>query len=134
MIRRPPRSTLFPYTTLFRSDGAARWARRPAARGDRRDGGRVTHDPTLLPADLPVPEDDGAADHLPGAPVPSVPLVATTGDPVDLAERSRTGTVVLVVAPRDVADGRRVGLIMKETSGRSGGACRRRFRSEERRG
>jgi len=22
MIRRPPRSTLFPYTTLFRSDGA----------------------------------------------------------------------------------------------------------------
>src|SRR3712207_7585524 len=25
MIRRPPRSTLFPYTTLFRSDGANRW-------------------------------------------------------------------------------------------------------------
>src|SRR5256885_3454889 len=24
MIRRPPRSTLFPYTTLFRSDGLAR--------------------------------------------------------------------------------------------------------------
>src|SRR5256885_4115312 len=24
MIRRPPRSTLFPYTTLFRSDGHAR--------------------------------------------------------------------------------------------------------------
>src|SRR3712207_143817 len=33
MIRRPPRSTLFPYTTLFRSRvgrGAARWHRRPA--------------------------------------------------------------------------------------------------------
>src|SRR2546421_3115929 len=28
MIRRPPRSTLFPYTTLFRSDGAGS---RPAA-------------------------------------------------------------------------------------------------------
>src|SRR2546430_3420518 len=28
MIRRPPRSTLFPYTTLFRSDAVAR--RRPA--------------------------------------------------------------------------------------------------------
>src|SRR2546430_4134040 len=27
MIRRPPRSTLFPYTTLFRSHGAARLAR-----------------------------------------------------------------------------------------------------------
>src|SRR3712207_7029160 len=25
MIRRPPRSTLFPYTTLFRSGAAARW-------------------------------------------------------------------------------------------------------------
>src|SRR3712207_7772631 len=31
MIRRPPRSTLFPYTTLFRSRAAAR-ARLPAAR------------------------------------------------------------------------------------------------------
>src|SRR3712207_7775806 len=25
MIRRPPRSTLFPYTTLFRSDGVPLW-------------------------------------------------------------------------------------------------------------
>src|SRR3989441_10190701 len=25
MIRRPPRSTLFPYTTLFRSDGGENW-------------------------------------------------------------------------------------------------------------
>src|SRR5256885_13899942 len=34
MIRRPPRSTLFPYTTLFRSlRGAARSARRDDARG-----------------------------------------------------------------------------------------------------
>src|SRR3712207_7728115 len=37
MIRRPPRSTLFPYTTLFRSDaGANRWRaipRVPEARG-----------------------------------------------------------------------------------------------------
>src|SRR2546430_10021911 len=32
MIRRPPRSTLFPYTTLFRST---------AGRPDRPDGGRV---------------------------------------------------------------------------------------------
>src|SRR3712207_8819098 len=31
MIRRPPRSTLFPYTTLFRSGGRAR-GRRPARR------------------------------------------------------------------------------------------------------
>src|SRR3712207_8623223 len=32
MIRRPPRSTLFPYTTLFRSHGGARAAGRPARR------------------------------------------------------------------------------------------------------
>src|SRR5256885_12623614 len=51
MIRRPPRSTLFPYTTLFRSQGLAPRARplnqppanrpasggvRPRSRGDRR--------------------------------------------------------------------------------------------------
>src|SRR2546426_5584451 len=27
MIRRPPRSTLFPYTTLFRSRGRAQWGK-----------------------------------------------------------------------------------------------------------
>src|SRR3712207_8740819 len=31
MIRRPPRSTLFPYTTLFRSAGAPRWQDRKGA-------------------------------------------------------------------------------------------------------
>src|SRR2546426_9095859 len=37
MIRRPPRSTLFPYTTLFRSGGARRRSRRVRRRdaGDR---------------------------------------------------------------------------------------------------
>src|SRR3712207_8441404 len=40
MIRRPPRSTLFPYTTLFRSGAAALAGRgREAERGDARDGG-----------------------------------------------------------------------------------------------
>src|SRR3712207_8550624 len=33
MIRRPPRSTLFPYTTLFRSGGGARAAGATAAGG-----------------------------------------------------------------------------------------------------
>src|SRR3712207_8618921 len=32
MIRRPPRSTLFPYTTLFRSKGASGYARGDSAR------------------------------------------------------------------------------------------------------
>src|SRR5437588_4193094 len=31
MIRRPPRSTLFPYTTLFRSSRRSSWARSGAA-------------------------------------------------------------------------------------------------------
>src|SRR2546422_6159609 len=37
MIRRPPRSTLFPYTTLFRSRSAP--PRRPAGSGRRRSSG-----------------------------------------------------------------------------------------------
>src|SRR2546430_10731715 len=37
MIRRPPRSTLFPYTTLFRSDTAGRQI--PAVNRFRKDAG-----------------------------------------------------------------------------------------------
>src|SRR3712207_6920235 len=40
MIRRPPRSTLFPYTTLFRSRGPAARPRRGGP--DRRAGGTGT--------------------------------------------------------------------------------------------
>ena len=57
-------------------------------------------EPNALPSDLPVPDDDGAADHLAGSDVPSVPLVATGGGTVDLAERSRAGTVVVFAYPR----------------------------------
>jgi peroxiredoxin len=39
-----------------------------------------------LPADLPVPEDDGAAAHLTGAVMPSITLPATSGEPVDLSK------------------------------------------------
>ena len=38
-----------------------------------------------LPENLPVPVDDGAADHLPGMSLPSVPLRSTAGNVVDLA-------------------------------------------------
>src|SRR3712207_8952001 len=37
MIRRPPRSTLFPYTTLFRSQREARGVVQQQARGDSGD-------------------------------------------------------------------------------------------------
>src|SRR5437899_8805041 len=46
MIRRPPRSTLFPYTTLFRSErgilarAILEHERHAAGRSDARDGGR----------------------------------------------------------------------------------------------
>jgi peroxiredoxin len=52
-----------------------------------------------LPGDLPVPEDDGAADHLRGAAVPSVVLPATVGEPVDLVEAA-CGTLVLYIYPK----------------------------------
>src|SRR3712207_7772112 len=41
MIRRPPRSTLFPYTTLFRSYGAITW-------GFTRENGKVTADKMVV--------------------------------------------------------------------------------------
>lgn len=51
-----------------------------------------------LPDDLPEPVDDGAADHLPGATVPSVPLSATDGETVDLSALS--GPVVVYCYPK----------------------------------
>src|SRR2546427_6047910 len=55
MIRRPPRSTLFPYTTLFRSGAGARlWqpARLPAIADRRFD--RSCADPTDRKLDRPA--------------------------------------------------------------------------------
>src|SRR6187200_501404 len=51
-----------------------------------------------LPADLPVPVDDGACDHLPGMRLPSLPLPATDGSMVDLSTLS--GRSVVYVYPR----------------------------------
>lgn len=58
----------------------------------------IANDWQSLPADLPVPQDDGAAAHLPGMPLPSMPLVATDGRIVDLA--TLPGTVVIYAYPR----------------------------------
>lgn len=38
-----------------------------------------------LPDNLPVPEDDGASDHLPGRILPHLPLPSTSGEPVTLS-------------------------------------------------
>jgi peroxiredoxin len=50
-----------------------------------------------LPEGIPVPTDDGAADHLPGMEVPSVALVSTSGETVDLS--SLSGTTVVYCYP-----------------------------------
>jgi peroxiredoxin len=60
-----------------------------------------------LPAGLPVPVDDGAADHLPGAAVPRVRLVSSLGGEVDLAELA-SGLVVAYVYPRTGVPGQRL--------------------------
>ena len=41
----------------------------------------MAHDPTVLPDDLPVPQDDGAARHLAGCKLPAIRLAAQAGRP-----------------------------------------------------
>src|SRR3712207_8839424 len=55
MIRRPPRSTLFPYTTLFRSGAGRRDQRRPGLGRDRRRPERLA---------VAVPARDGRVEPL----------------------------------------------------------------------
>jgi peroxiredoxin len=61
----------------------------------------MNHDPNTLPSDLPVPEDDGAASHLPGRAMPSMALRATTGQDarVDVAPEGAQ-RLVLYAYPR----------------------------------
>ena len=58
----------------------------------------MTYDPTVLPAGLPVPEDDGAADNLEGRLVPPLYLETTQGD-LNLAAAA-AGLLVLYAYPR----------------------------------
>ena len=58
----------------------------------------VLHDPTQLPEDLPVPQDDGAARHLTGMRLPDIALAATDGGSVNLS--SLKGRTVVYVYPR----------------------------------
>jgi peroxiredoxin len=53
------------------------------------------HNPLVLPDSLPVPQDDGATRHLPGARLPDLALAATNGAQVNLS-RLRGRTVVYV--------------------------------------
>src|SRR2546427_5536460 len=84
MIRRPPRSTLFPYTTLFRSP------RGPRRRGGRSDRGRCEPARAELREDGRLPAQPGPLlDHGAGRPdlqpepAPVGPLDAAREVPAD---------------------------------------------------
>ncbi|HET9122958.1 MAG TPA: peroxiredoxin [Acidiferrobacteraceae bacterium] len=57
----------------------------------------MTKDLHTLPAGLPVPEDDGACDHLPGRKLPPLALASTDGGFVDLS--TLRGVTVLYCYP-----------------------------------
>src|SRR2546430_7686344 len=77
MIRRPPRSTLFPYTTLFRSRGACR-ADAAARRGGRTPRRGAAGHGTARTADRPTarPPVSLAARGTPGSVGPMSDVVA----------------------------------------------------------
>ena len=67
----------------------------------------TTHDPNVLPADIPAPQDDGAARHLEGLRLPALALAATDGSQVDLSKLA--GRTVVYIYPRTgVPDRRRL--------------------------
>jgi peroxiredoxin len=57
-----------------------------------------THDPNTLPPNIPAPQDDGAAAHLPGMTLPDLALPATDGAPVNLSKLA--GRTIVYIYPR----------------------------------
>src|SRR2546430_12883922 len=82
MIRRPPRSTLFPYTTLFRSDGGRLAARALRLVGRHTGGERHGSDP------------EG------GAGAEGVPLAGGRVRPAPIAPDSDAGAALRAVPDR----------------------------------
>ena len=64
----------------------------------------MNDDPNVLPDDLPIPVDDGAADHLPGVAVPDITLEGTLGATVSLARLK--GRTVVYAYPKTGVPGR----------------------------
>ena len=56
------------------------------------------HNPNLLPPELPVPQDDGASEHLAGLALPDIALPATDGTQVYLS--TLKGRSVVYIYPR----------------------------------
>jgi peroxiredoxin len=57
-----------------------------------------THNPNILPPNIPAPQDDGAAKHLAGMRLPDLALPATAGAPVNLSVLK--GRTVVYIYPR----------------------------------
>src|SRR6516164_3569550 len=72
------------------------YARPAERRGPREAPGQ--HDPNVLPNDLPLPQDDGAARHLPGRALPDLALLATRGGAFNVSILG--GRTVLYIYPR----------------------------------
>jgi peroxiredoxin/catechol 2,3-dioxygenase-like lactoylglutathione lyase family enzyme len=68
----------------------------PDQRSQREAPGK--HDPTVLPANIPAPQDDGAARHLPGMALPDLALPATRSGAFNLS--TLIGRTVLYIYPR----------------------------------
>src|SRR5256886_15971438 len=88
MIRRPPRSTLFPYTTLFRS---------PTAAIQRGPQGTYIYG---------VAKDPATKDTV--ARIYSVTIAQTTGNSVGLSSGLNPGDVVVIDGQDKLQDGTRV--------------------------
>src|SRR5665647_3321444 len=57
-----------------------------------------THNPNVLPPNIPIPQDDGAAAHLAGMKLPDLALPATGGAAVNLSKLN--GRTVVYIYPR----------------------------------
>ncbi len=57
-----------------------------------------THNPNVLPPNIPAPQDDGAARHLAGMKLPDIALPATAGPAVNLSQLK--GRTVVYIYPR----------------------------------
>jgi peroxiredoxin len=57
-----------------------------------------THNPNVLPPNIPAPQDDGAARHLAGMKLPDIALPATAGAAVNLTKLK--GRTVVYIYPR----------------------------------
>jgi peroxiredoxin len=64
----------------------------------------TNHNPLVLPENLPVPQDDGAARHLRGMKLPDLALTATDGTAVNLSKLK--GRTVIYVYPRTGVPGK----------------------------